>query len=235
MVLTIGAMFVGIFIPSIHYYQIVSDVYSWLRPWFSRTFVLVYIGFVVTIVIYWLQRLHALRRQIDATVSLLKAVQAITPYGEEHFGGEGYDAKAAENRSKLDYDKIMEKGYFQNFTVPSEPIASLIQNAGNGWPLNDSTVIAANVALWKLTTFNQLVQQQTDFNVAHVAEFRDADLDADQRKLLAESARGISRMIHEHAIGDSRWYPKLIAELTRNIEELVARKKRWLRIGRVEK
>jgi hypothetical protein len=232
-VLTIGAMLVSIFNPSIHYQHVVSEVHSWFRPWFSRTFILVYIGFVVTVVIYWLQRYHSLRRQIDAAISVLKAVRAIDPYGEQHFGKEGYSPRAADIRAQNDYNQIMGKGYFQNFQVPSEPYASLIQNAGNGWPLNDETVETANIALWKITAFNQLVQQQTDFNAMHMAEIVGGTITATERQDLAKSAKAISVMIHGTAISDTRWYPKLIEELERNIAELEERKTHKFRIGRV--
>jgi len=164
---------------------------------------------------------------------VLIAVRSVNPYGKDHFGGKGYSAQAAEDRANLDRDQIMNYSYFQNFQVPPEPIASLIQNAGSGWPLNIETVEAANNALWRITTFNQLVQQQTNFNAAHVSEFLDKTLDIERRQALAKAGRAISVMIHGSAIGDTQWYPRLITALDRNIQELEQRKTRWWSIGRV--
>jgi hypothetical protein len=120
----------------------------------------------------------------------------------------------------------MDGSYYQNFRVPTEPVVSVIEQADKGW-IHRKTIEAANLALWRLGIFNQLVQQQTDFNAAHLSEFGDPSTTSAHRNTLANAAKKVSNMIHGDAIGDTRWYPNLITEIDRNIQALEQRKKRW--------
>ena len=68
-----------------------------------------------------------------------------------------------------------------------------------------------------MTAFNQLVQQQTDFNLLHAAEL--PTLQGDQLEHLAAAAMRISEHIHG-AIDDADWYHSLKTAIDHNIAEL---------------
>jgi hypothetical protein len=183
--------------------------------------VLVSVG--VAIIIYWRQRLVSKRR----VLATLRAVRdgmikwkAERGWGDRHFGT-AYSEPEAETRARQDFDAIMEKTYAQNFRVPTEPLAALIQRPDA--LITSGTVEAVNIALWRIGVFNQLVQQQTDFNARHLAEIIHSNLPDERRRDLAEAARRISVMLHRDAIGDASWYQDLKAALTANIETLESR------------
>ena len=190
--------------------------------------ILVSIGIVVAAMVYRLQRVTLERQQIDATLAALHSVRkGMGVYGEAHFGGDGYSQEAADVRANQDYELVKKGSYYQNFRVPTEPIASLIQQR-EGWLVSRGTIEAANIALWRVGTFNQLVQQQADFNAHHLSEFNDKRLDVVQRESLAIAARNISMMIHHDAIGDAKWYHRLMAAIDLNVKVLETRRQlKW--------
>ena len=102
----------------------------------------------------------------------------------------------------------------QNYRVSIDPVASLIALSGDTWPFSQRTVRAANIALSRMTVFNQLVQQQTDFNVLHVAHLR--RFGGRDRTPIAEAGFTISGIIHG-AIDDASWYHDLKLALDLNI------------------
>lgn len=71
-----------------------------------------------------------------------------------------------------------------------------------------------------MTVFNQLVQQQTDFNVRHAVEVKRAQHDDEWKLAIALTARRISENIHGAAIGDAGWYTELMEALDANITTL---------------
>ena len=137
-------------------------------------------------------------------------------------------------RAQQDDDSVMGGSHCQNFRVPTEPIASLIQQSGEGWLISGETIAAANIALWKIGIFNQLVQQQTDFNAFHLAEFSHVNLDLTRRNALAQAAWRLSVTIHQYGIGDASWYRRLMTALDHNVEALEKRKLRKWWSRRVE-
>ena len=182
--------------------------------------VLILVGLVLTWDTYWNQRFNSDMSQTRATLTVLRAVgDGIRAWGTDHFGGDGYDEQAAKDRAQEDYSRAMKGGtYSQIFRVPMEPVANLIHQPGE--LVNRETVEAANIALRKMCQYNQLVQQQTDFNARHLAEFYDKSLDTTQREVLAEAAYAISFMIHVDAIGADQWFPRLMDAIDSNIVEL---------------
>ena len=92
-------------------------------------------------------------------------------------------------------------------------VASLTP-AGGAWPFSPTTVTAANVALSRMTVFNQLVTHQ--INVLHTADLD--RLDNDERRPVALAGR-ISENIHG-VIDDAKWYHRLKKAIEENINEL---------------
>jgi hypothetical protein len=54
------------------------------------------------------------------------------------------------------------RSFQENFRVPTDPLVSLIMQPGEGRFVSRSTIEAANIALWRMGQFNQIVQEQTD-------------------------------------------------------------------------
>ena len=95
----------------------------------------------------------------------------------------------------------IERGGFDLvFVVPTEPLEHLARAAPQTGFISVETVSAANVALWRLQVFNQLVGQQTLFNALNAAEITNRSLDPERKAALAEAARGMSFTVHRHGI-----------------------------------
>jgi hypothetical protein len=192
----------------------------WDTVWFSD--VLVAVGVIAALAIYWRQQRGSITRQRESTLAHLKGVKvAMEAWAKDYFGT-SYAGTAANDRSELDFNAIMAGGYFQNFLVSTEPVASLIQPPGDAWPIASKTVQAASIALLRMGQFNQLVQQQTDFNARHAAELQGLDLGEDRKMAIAKAGRQISKNIHGAAIGDATWYERLMDALDENIRALKA-------------
>jgi hypothetical protein len=180
---------------------------------------LVLVGLGLTYVVYRRQSFDSYTRQVRSAVAVLRAVRnGVSLWGDQHFGGDGYTAETAWKRAQDDYVAVKAGTYSQNFRVPVEPIVALIQQPGEGRFINRATIEAANIALWRLGSFNQLVQQQTDFNALYLSQGQ--ALGDEQREELAKAARQISMMIHESAIGDAQWYRNLMRVIETNIHDL---------------
>ncbi|HEU5183624.1 MAG TPA: hypothetical protein VFU01_03580 [Gemmatimonadaceae bacterium] len=93
--------------------------------------------------------------------------------------------------------------------------------------ISERTVAAANLALWRVQTFNQLVAAQSDFNVQHVAEVVDTSLSPERREVIAAAAEKLSFLIHRSGIGDANapagWYRELDRAIWGDIEALESR------------
>jgi hypothetical protein len=182
------------------------------------------LGLAIAVLLFQAQREQERRRALDAAFDLLSAVRdGILPWGELYFRG-GYDEETARQRAQRDFDYVMTCGYGQVFHVPTEPLAALIASPAAGGLIGKATVEAANVALWQLGVFNQLVRQQTDFNASHLAEIRDGTLPQTRRQAIADAAYSLSGMLHAQGIGDASWYAALMRELEANMRELADRR-----------
>jgi hypothetical protein len=197
--------------------------------------VLVLLGLVATFIVYRFERMASVDRDIDSVLAMLEAVRnGMRPWGDLYFA-EGYDEPSAKARAQRDsFDSIMKGSYGQIFLVPTEPLSALVERPGGLGLVRKETTEAANIALWKIGVFNQLVRQQTEFNALHLAEFYDRDLALERRQVLAEAAGTISGMLHLDAIGDADFYRRLNAELDKNIEDLrhLRHRKWWAKIAR---
>ena len=179
--------------------------------------VLIFIGLPLSYLIFRTERLDARKRDRKSVLAMLRAAHAIA-WGNSYFTA--YDDQAARFRAKDDFRYVMAFGYGQVKLVPVEPLTALIEHQGNGGLVRQETIEAANEALWYIGAFNQLVQQQTDFNTHHAAEIADRGLSMGRRLAIAHAAEAISVMLHRDGIGDAGWYKKLKAALETNIKEL---------------
>jgi hypothetical protein len=178
--------------------------------------VLLVLGLGITGLVYRRQKMASEQRDLEAAVSVLLAVRDGIPgaWGDLYFG-KGYDPEEVIKRAEQDFEWVSKGGYGQVFAIPTELFTALFASAPLGLIFSE-TIAAAGVALWKMRTFNQLVRQQIDFNVRHLAEFVDEELPPARRQVLAKAARSQSHMIH-NAIGDAGWYGRFIGALDDNI------------------
>jgi len=192
-------------------------------PWWDAVWssdILVVSGFGVSWLLYWRQKVGSVRSQRQSTLNHLKGVKKAMESWPKSFFTTNYEGEAAETRSEADYNEIMRGGYGQVFQVSTEPVASLLQPPGGSWPIASETVEAASVALQQMRVFNQLVQQQSDFNSRHAAELRDGNLDEYRHQAIAMAGRRISRSIHASGIGNAEWFKRLLEALDENIQAL---------------
>jgi len=187
----------------------------------------VVIGLLLTLVVFLLQRASSAKLLRQLALAILGAAKdGIAPWGPLHFGTD-YSIWG-EERVQLDFDAVMNHDYMQNFCAPTQPLISVINQPDEGRYIARQTIEAINIALWKIGQFNQIVQQQTDFNAQHAVDIRGDDIATRQRHTIAEAAKRISVHIHMVVIGDGRWYEALMQALDENIEALHALGKcRW--------
>jgi len=212
----------------LYYLSFVSTTSSSNTTGDSGAFVgdlLVFAGLVIALAVYLLQRATAAEQVRQSALAILQSAKnGIDKWGGRHFAADYTKDEAAE-RTKLDYDQIMAHGYYQNFVVPTEPLVVVLQQSDVGSHIKTPTIEAINVALWHMNQFNQIVQQQTDFNARHSADVMGDEISDSRRVAIATAARRISRDIHAVIIGDGSWYRELIAELERNLRGLESRGK----------
>jgi hypothetical protein len=220
-------------------------------PWDDRAWIgtlLVAIGDAVVIVgvfvAYWIyhrQNLLADSQRRESTLAHLEGVRDALREWHDNFFNTPYKGQAALDRAELDFNLVMKGNYMTNYRVATEPVVSLIQPPADLWPFSRETVRTANVALSRMTVFNQLVQQQTDFIALNTVELRALSKqepetletllaalahppmpEDDPRRPIAEAAKSISAQLHG-IIDDAAWYHGLRAALDENIDELTSR------------
>jgi hypothetical protein len=76
--------------------------------------------------------------------------------------GRGYTQDRVDEHAQEAYRTVMKKSYSEEFQVLTEGLAALVASPAAGGFVRAETVAAANVALWQVGVFNQLVQQQTE-------------------------------------------------------------------------
>jgi hypothetical protein len=203
-----------------------SSIPWWDKAWAAALAtaigdLLVLVGIVVAWRIYRRQKREENKRRQESTLAHLWGVRAALKDWYDGFFTTKYQGADLLGRSQMDYDVVMETGsYSQNFRVSTAAIANLIQPSGDLWPLREETVRAATIALQRMTVFNQLVQQQTDFNLQNAVAMRYGSIA--KREPIAASARRISFDVH-NAIDDASWYGALGRALVLDIFDLERR------------
>lgn len=189
------------------------------------------VGIALAIALYALQVAHSRRRDLEAARAVLHGVEhgMVRGWGEWFFSTV-YTDEGAKQRAFQEAENVQRRGYGQVFLVPTESLASLVNSPAAGDLIDTAAVEAASLALYWVGVFNQLVQQQTDFNARHLAEIRDETLSAERRDALASAAFSISHMIHGSGVASANaedgWYRNLCDRVEANIRELDERARR---------
>jgi hypothetical protein len=148
-------------------------------PWYDANWVndvLVATGFLVAGGIYGATQHSGTQQQRRSTLNHLNGVKAsMKAWGDSYFDT-AYEGAGLDERVKMDRDLVLGGKHMQNFMVPIQPVESLVEPPGDSWPLEPRTVEAAGAALQRMTAFNQLVQQQTDFHARHAADYKNPEV-----------------------------------------------------------
>jgi hypothetical protein len=147
-------------------------------------------GLGVAVLLYALQSALARRREVLAARASLLGVRAgmLDGWGSWFFSHVYGEADAAA-RAMEDAELVRkERGHHQVFLVPREPLVALATSPAAGDLISDDTVESASLALYWIGVFNQLVQQETDFNALHLAEIRGEVISEPEREAVALGA-----------------------------------------------
>ena len=150
------------------------------------------IGLALAWLLYRLERAATRRRDIVAARAVLlsfkrgmvEGADGQKGWGEEYFRARWTEEKALESGSER-ADGVRNKRWYQVFVVPTEPLRALIASPHAGDLISEDVVYAANLALWHIVVFNQLVEQSTQMNALHLAEIVDPNLDQERREAIA--------------------------------------------------
>jgi hypothetical protein len=201
----------------------------------ALTFSLVAIAFVVAWLTYRVERASARRRDIAAAQAVLGAVRrglvlGMPGLGEEYQGwGRLYFARSATGATALQAGSAAQRlvesgGSYQAYRVPVAPLERLATTRAAGSLVSEETVVAANLALWRLGVFNHLVDKQTSFNVAHAVEIADGTTPTERRRAISVAAGGITTALHLDGIGraadEGGWYRRLTDAVAADIRRL---------------
>jgi hypothetical protein len=208
----------------------------------SLTLLFTVLALGVAWLLFRLERAAARRRDIVAARNVLLAVQrgvvegvpaqGLAGWGDLYFGTI-YDASVTMKRALETRVMVEQRSWDQVFLVPTETL-ELPATTRVGDLISEETMFAANLALWRIGVFNQLVEQQTAFNAQHAAEIVDPATSTQRLRTLAEAAGQISLSLHADGIGAAAapggWYERLTSAVAADVERLTELlSERWWR------
>jgi hypothetical protein len=186
------------------------------------------------VVLAWLtfrlERGASRQRDRAAALAVLRAVQqgiveglpGQRGWGEFYFATI-YDSRETQRRALETRGMVEKHGWDQVFVVPTAPL-ELLATSNHGGLISEETVFAANLALWRVEIFNQLVQQQAMFNAVHAPEILDRNTTGDRLTILGIVAGNLSQGIHADGIGranaEGGWYDRLKKAVAADVERL---------------
>jgi hypothetical protein len=197
------------------------------------------------------ERQRRWRGEVDAAYGLLRAVhhgmvQGLAQdepvgWGQLYFSTV-YTQGVARKRARETYEKVASRTLDYVLVVPTEPLAMLATTPPRPGLIESSTVSIANIALWRVNAFNQLVRSLDAFLTANAAEICSTDTSADRRHDLANAASALSLFVHIDGIGAANatftggsvgWYRGFVDAVSKNLGDLNFLREhgswRWLR------
>jgi hypothetical protein len=205
--------------------------------------VLALVGLVLAWVIYRLERLAARHRDIDAALATLRAVRRgmvgrdeEPGWGELYFqtiwAGDRLKEQAGKASAAVLDGATSPVPVVQTYVAPTEPVRLLASAPHAGDLIANRTLSIANLALWQIHVFNQLVDAQTNWLTIHAQEIADPDTTPERRALLAKTARSLSWWLHARGVGEANaiggWYRRLKEAVDADVERLGEARKRGL-------
>jgi hypothetical protein len=197
------------------------------------------------------ERQRRWRGEIDSAYGVLRAVhhgmvQGLMQdepvgWGQLYFSTI-YTPDVAKKRAQETYEKVASRMLDYVLVVPIEPLAMLATTRPQPGLIESSTVSIANIALWRVNAFNQLVRSLDAFLTANAAEICSADTSEDRRHELANAASALSLFVHIDGIGAANatftdgsagWYRSFVNAVSKNLGDLYVLREhgqwRWLR------
>jgi hypothetical protein len=208
------------------------------------TFALLALAFVFVWLMFRLERSAQRRAAISAARATLVATQRGIVLGMPELGdayqgwGRLYFSKSVNGSTALEAGdaarRLVEHGTsYQLYRVPVAPLERLAAPVRAGGLVSEQTVHAANLALSRITVFNQMVDKQTSFNVAHAVEIADSQTPAARRQAISLAARQMATALHLDGIGRASeaggWYRRLTDALSADIRRLDLLRESWWR------
>jgi hypothetical protein len=199
------------------------------------TLALIALAFVFVWLIFRLERAAERRGAIAAARATLVATQRGIVLGMPELGdayqgwGRLYFSKSVSGSTALQAgdaaQRLVEHGTsYQLYRVPVAPLERLAAPVRVGGLVSEQTVHAANLALSRIAVFNQMVDKQTSFNVAHAVEIADSQTTAERRYAISLAARQMTTALHLDGIGRASeaggWYRRLTEALSADIRRL---------------
>jgi len=200
-------------------------------------------GLAAAWLLYRMERSATRRREITSARAVLAGVWRGMVDG--HAGGPGWgelyfttnytDEAAAKSGKSMAEDLLLSK-HPQVLVVPTGPLEALISSAHAGDLISETTVYLANIGLWHLEVFNQLVLQQSHLLAQHLAKILDERLGERRRSLIANAIGSQATVLHRRGIGDpfadGGWYRQLKESIEGDIARLDDElRKRWYPSG----
>jgi hypothetical protein len=200
-------------------------------------------GLAAAWLLYRLERAATRRREITAARAVLVGLWRgmVDGYGGRPGWGElyfttNYTDEAAAKSGKSMAEDVLRTRRSQVVVVPTGPLEALIASAHAGDLISEATIYFANIGLWHLEVFNQLVVQQSHLLAQHLVRILDERLGERRRSLIANAIGSQATVLHRRGIGDpftdGGWYRQLKESLQSDIARLDAElRKRWYPAG----
>jgi hypothetical protein len=113
--------------------------------------IVVFVALALTATIWVAQHSGTIRREINSTLELLRAVRdGVREWGDKYFDAD-YSGDNGTRRAHGDYELIMQgRDPASNFRVPTESFVVLVQQPETGLLIERRTIQAANIALERI-------------------------------------------------------------------------------------
>jgi len=124
----------------------------------------------------------------------------------------------------------------QLLVVPTAPLGALISSPHAGDLISETTIYFANIGLWHLEVFNQLVVQRSQLLTQYQVRISEKKLGERRRSLIARTLGSQAAALQRRSVvgssTDGEWYRELKASVESDIARLdAALAKRWYPAG----
>jgi hypothetical protein len=153
-------------------------------------------------------------------------------WGAKYFVGRWTEEKAAE-AGQHHREMLLERKYEQVLVVPSEPLTALVASPLAGDLVSEETIYAANLALWHIAGFNQLVLQHTWMLASALFEINRPNTAEEDLIGIATAIGAQTTLLHRRGVGEpdepGGWYRRLRTAVNADIGRL-ATDRQWKRL-----
>src|SRR5262249_13874900 len=135
-----------------------------------------------------------------------------------------WTAQAVEEEAQRIQRRVMRREWDQVLAVPTDPLQALITSPHAGDLISEDAVYYANLGMWHVGVFNQLVTQQSELFARHLSDLVGTGFRRGRRRAIARAVASQSRKLHRDGVGEADepggWYRRLREEVETNIARL---------------